>query len=228
MIDAILPAGVFAEECFDDPDGPPLFPAEEARLANAVDKRRREFTTVRRCARRAMARLGVAPVPLLPGERGAPGWPPGVVGSMTHCAGYRGAVVADARRILTVGIDAEPAEPLPEGVLEAVASERERKRLLEYAFAYPEVPWDRLLFSAKESVYKAWFPLTRRWLDFAEADVVFDPEAATFAAHLLVEDRPLDGFAGRWLVADGIALTAITVSRGAPNGQPGQRDSSVG
>jgi enterobactin synthetase component D / holo-[acyl-carrier protein] synthase len=211
MIERILPAAVLAEETFDDPPGPPLFAVEEALLTKAVDKRRREFTTVRRCARRALARMGVEPAPLLPGLRGAPGWPDGVVGSMTHCAGYRGAAVASAAHIRTIGIDAEPAQPLPDGVLGTVASEVERKRLSALAVDRPDVPWDRLLFSAKESVYKAWFPLTLRWLDFAEADIEFDPAAGTFAARLLVEDRPLDGFVGRWLVAEGIALTAITV-----------------
>ncbi|MGC0417599.1 4'-phosphopantetheinyl transferase family protein [Embleya sp. AB8] len=215
MIARILPAEVFAEESFDDPDGPPLFPAEEALIAKAVDKRRREFTTVRRCARRALARMGLPPTPLLPGLRGAPGWPAGVVGSMTHCAGYRAAAVADARVLLTLGIDAEPAEELPEGVLTTVSSETERKHLLDLAGRRPEIPWDRLLFSAKESVYKAWFPLTLRWLDFAEAELEFDPDGGTFTARLLVEDRPLDGFAGRWQVESGIAMTTIAVVRGS-------------
>ncbi|WP_306332212.1 4'-phosphopantetheinyl transferase [Streptomyces sp. KL109B] len=66
---------------------------EEALIARAVPKRRNEFTTVRACAHDALAGLGLAPVPLLPDERGAPGWPPGVVGSMTHCPGYGAAAV---------------------------------------------------------------------------------------------------------------------------------------
>ncbi|MFF7246355.1 4'-phosphopantetheinyl transferase [Embleya sp. NPDC008237] len=213
MIARILPPEVFAEESFDDPDGPPLFPAEEALLTKAVDKRRREFTTVRRCARRALARMGVPAAPLLPGLRGAPGWPAGVVGSMTHCAGYRAAAVADRAALLTLGIDAEPALPLPDGVLTTVSSETERKHLADLAARRPDIAWDRLLFSAKESVYKAWFPLTERWLDFAEAEIEFDPAAGTFAARLLIEDRPLDGFAGRWQVDAGIALTTIAVAR---------------
>ncbi|MEU8134754.1 4'-phosphopantetheinyl transferase superfamily protein [Streptodolium elevatio] len=201
-----------AEECFDDPPGTELFPEEEAHIDRAVDKRRREFTTVRRCARLALGRLGFAPAPLLPGLRGAPGWPEGVVGSMTHCAGYRAAAVATGAKVLTIGIDAEPAEPLPAGgVLHSVTSELERARLAEYAAAHPEIAWDRLLFSAKEAVYKAWFPLTRRWLGFEEADVAFDPEGGTFTARLLVADRPVDGFTGRWAVAKGIAVTAIAV-----------------
>ena len=212
MIEHLLPDHVFTEESFDDPPGTPLFAAEEALLTDAVDKRRREFTTVRRCARRALGRMGVAPVPLLPGARGAPGWPAGVVGSMTHCAGYRGAAVARAEDVLTIGIDAEPALPLPEGVLAAVSSEAERAGLLDLAVRRPEIPWDRLLFGAKECVYKAWYPVTSRWLDFEDAEIDFDAVEGTFTARLLIRDRPMDTFAGRWRVDGGIALTAITVA----------------
>lgn len=213
LLSRILPPDVLVEECFDDPPGTVLFPEEEERIARAVDKRRREFTTVRRCARLALARLGVPPAPLLPGERGAPGWPDGVVGSMTHCAGYRAAAVASSARMLAVGIDAEPAEPLPEGVLGQVACDEERTLLAQYAARSPEIPWDRLLFSAKETVYKAWFPLTRRWLGFEEAILSFDTEAGTFEARILPDDRPVDAFTGRWTVAEGITLTAIAVPR---------------
>lgn len=216
LLASILPLWVTAEECFDDPPGTVLFPEEEAHIERAVDKRRREFTTVRRCARLALGRLGVDPAPLLPGERGAPGWPAGIVGSMTHCAGYRAAAVAAAGQGLTIGIDAEPALPLPAGgVLASVTSETERERLTAYAVAHPEIAWDRLLFSAKESVYKAWFPLARRWLGFEDAELEFDTEGGTFTARILVPDRPVDTFEGRWAVADGIAVTAIAVAREA-------------
>jgi 4'-phosphopantetheinyl transferase EntD len=79
------------------------------------------------------------------------------------------------------------------------------------------VHWDRLLFSAKESVYKAWFPLTRRWLNFTEAAVTPHPDG-TFTARLLVpgpvvDGHPVDGFDGRWLTRDGLVLTAIVLPR---------------
>lgn len=216
LLAPLLPAQVRAEECFGtDPVDAVLFPEEEARIAPAVEKRRREFTTVRHCARLAMARLGIPPAPLLPGERGAPAWPDGVVGSMTHCAGYRAAAVALADEVRTVGIDAEPALPLPEGVLRITSSAEERARLAEHAVRFPDIAWDRLLFSAKEAVYKAWFPVTRRWLGFEEADVEFAPEAGTFRARLLVVDRPFDVLDGRWATSDGIAVCAITVLRAA-------------
>jgi 4'-phosphopantetheinyl transferase EntD len=85
------------------------------------------------------------------------------------------------------------------------------------------------LFSAKESVYKAWFPLTGRWLGFEEADVEADIEADSdvrgragdaaqgrFRAELLVPGpvvggRRLQHFEGRWIVGGGVAATAVTV-----------------
>jgi 4'-phosphopantetheinyl transferase EntD len=77
--------------------------------------------------------------------------------------------------------------------------------------------WDRLLFCAKEAVYKAWFPLTGQWLGFAVADITIDATDGTFSARLLVpvpalDGAPLgDGFAGRWLASDDLLLTAIAV-----------------
>jgi 4'-phosphopantetheinyl transferase EntD len=216
MLADMLPPEVAAVEAFGDMLDIVLFPEEEAVLVRAVDKRRREFTTARACARAALATLGLPPAPIVPGLRGAPQWPPGVVGSMTHCAGYRAAAVARDQDVLTLGLDAEPDDRLPEGVLNAIATADERARLCALASAAPEPSWDRLLFSAKESVYKAWFPLTRRWLGFEEAAITINPSDGTFTARLLVpgpvlDGRQLTGFTGRWLARHGLVLTAITV-----------------
>ena len=85
MIADILPPQVAVTEEFGDLPDVRLFPAEEAVIADAVDRRRREFATARACARAALAKLGVPAAPIVPGSRGAPQWPPGVVGSITHC-----------------------------------------------------------------------------------------------------------------------------------------------
>ena len=90
----------------------------------------------------------------------------------------------------------------------------ERARLRDLAATVPGTCWDRLLFSAKESVYKTWFPLTRRFLGFGDADIVFDAVNGTFDARLLVAHAevgrsPLAGFGGRWLASDDLLLTAI-------------------
>jgi 4'-phosphopantetheinyl transferase EntD len=219
----IVPPRVEADEAFGDVPGGLLFPEEEAVMARAVDKRRREFAAARACARAGLARLGVPPAPILPGVRGAPQWPAGIVGSMTHCVGYRGSAVARAEDMLTLGVDAEPDDRLPDGVLDAVAAADERAGLDALASAAPGPSWDRLLFCAKEATYKAWFPLTQRWLGFNEAAVTISPGDGTFTARLLVEGpvldgRPLTGFTGRWLARDGLILTAIAVPRRSGTG----------
>ena len=216
MIGAILPDGVIAVEARDDSIPSALLPAEEASIRSAVETRREEFTTARACARAALARLGLPPIAITIGERGEPEWPAGLVGSITHCEGYRGCAVARSTEIATVGIDAEPNAPLPEGVLSGVARTEELSGLSDLKHAAPAIRWDRLLFSAKESVYKAWYPLAKRWLGFEDAIVAFDTDSGLFEARLLVSGpevagRPLTGFSGRWLACDGLVLTAIAV-----------------
>jgi 4'-phosphopantetheinyl transferase EntD len=152
-----------------------------------------------------------------------PRWPPGVVGSITHCAGYRAAAVARSGDLMAIGIDAEPDDPLPGGVLDVVSIPAERVRLRALAEEMPQVHWDRVLFSAKESVYKAWFPLTRRWLGFEEADITIGAADGTLDARFLVPGpviagRPLAGFSGRWLARGGLVLTAVTVPAAAGEG----------
>ncbi|MFD3722126.1 4'-phosphopantetheinyl transferase [Streptomyces sp. NPDC058674] len=136
MIRALLPAGAAGADAFGDAPEGALLPAEEAVVAGVAPGRRREFATVRHCARRALRELagrspGPAPPPvaLLPDRDGVPRWPDGLVGSMTHTRGYRAAVVARAADVARLGIDAEPDRPLRPGVLETIASPAERAAL---------------------------------------------------------------------------------------------------
>lgn len=216
MIEEILPDTVVAVETRDDLSDIVLFPEEESALGQAVEKRRREFTTVRACARRAFARLDLSPLPVPTGAHGEPQWPSGVVGSITHCDGYRACAIARATDISAIGIDAEPHNALPDGVLTEVAKPEELIWLRDVTQAVPGMHWDRLLFSAKEAVYKAWFPLAERRLGFEDAAVTIDLSDHTFSVRLLVpgpmlEGRQLTRLPGRWLVRDGLVLTAIAL-----------------
>ncbi len=213
MLAQLLPASVAAVETRVDDADIHLYPEEEDACAKAVAARRREFTTGRACARRALAQLGVAPVAVPSGEHGEPLWPAGVVGSITHCCHYRACAVARDRDLSAIGIDAELLSALPAGVLEAVASRRERERL---AWIDEQIPADTVLFSAKEAVYKAWFPLTRRSLHFEDVDLSLDPERRTFRARLLVPGpvvggRRLSELLGQWRVEGGVVVAATVV-----------------
>lgn len=243
MIELLLPADVScaATRAESVPDGT-LFPEEEALIAKSVAKRRNDFATARACARRAMAGLGLPPVAVLHGHRGRPLWPEGIVGSLTHCDGYRAAALARAKDVLSLGIDAEPHAPLPSGVRELVTLPAERERIGPPApegsdeDGASEIHWDRVLFSAKESVFKTWYPVTGLELDFTEADLTFHrtdgpgsgdgPRSGvaaegSFAARLLLTDPALPTtLHGLWRIEDGIVATAVLV-------RPDWRDSNA-
>ncbi|MEU1513110.1 4'-phosphopantetheinyl transferase superfamily protein [Streptomyces sp. NPDC005811] len=206
LIERLLPSYVAGAEARVDAADDSPHPEERAAVAGVSEGRRREFTTVRLCARRALTALGRAPVPLVPDARGVPRWPDGVVGSMTHCRGYRAAVVARRCDVRALGVDAEPCRPLREGVLGTVSLPGERARLAALTASHPRLAcWDRLLFCAKEAVYKAWFPDTGTALTFRDVTVSFDPADHTFRATVLAPDRC--EFSGRWLAADGLLVT---------------------
>jgi 4'-phosphopantetheinyl transferase EntD len=216
MIEPLVPASACGEMFSDAPEST-MFSIEAAVVKGAVAERRREFGTVRYCARKALQKIGVPAIPILPDVDGAPRWPVGLVGSMTHCAGYRAAVVARSHDLCGVGIDAEPHAAVPDAALDLILRHEERTRLSALTDARPDLHWDRILFCAKEAVYKAWFPLTRRWLDFADVSVTAHLDG-TFRARLRVRGPrvagvDLDGFNGRWVVGRGLVVAAISVSQ---------------
>ncbi len=217
LLPGVLPDLVASAELYDDPSDLVPLPEEEPLIARSVAKRRNEFVTVRYCARQALGVLGQPPVPILKGDKGEPCWPDGIVGSLTHCEGFRGAVVGHRGDVRSLGIDAEPHDVLPNGVLGAVSLPAERDELE----ALPAgLHWDRILFCAKEATYKAWFPLTHRWLGFEDAHITFAVDdsgtAGTFQSTVLIDPTaesgpPLTTLAGRWTVRGGLALTAIAL-----------------
>jgi len=212
MIERLLPPEVSVVAVRgDDPDATAL-PEEQALLGGAVAARRAEFATARHCARLALRRIGAPDGPILRGPKREPVWPEGIVGSITHCTGYRAAAVAPAADMLTIGIDAEPHAAIGDRVGNRILRDEERSWI---ATAPVGIHWDRLIFSAKESVYKAWFPLAQAWLGFEDASVTLDPAAGTFLARLVIDPPagvPAE-FPGRYLIADGLVLTAITIRR---------------
>ena len=209
MIERLVPAEVYVVSVHGDPPGAMLMPAEESLVARAVDRRRREFTTARHCAREALVRLGGPWAAILTGGDRGPVWPDGFVGSLTHCDGYRAAAVARRGAVRAIGVDAEEDRPLPEGVADLVLDDSERRHVA----TLPAGPsWDRVIFSVKESVYKVWSPLTGRWLGFEGARVSLSPSGGTFAVRVLADGAgPLAELTGRFAVMQGLIGTAIVL-----------------
>jgi 4'-phosphopantetheinyl transferase EntD len=217
LIGEVLPPDAVAVEAWDDNLPAILYPEERAQLGNAVESRLREFATARTLARQALGRLGLAPGPIRRGSAGEPLWPLGVVGSITHCAGFRAAAVALRSQMRTLGIDAEIDDPLPAEVAGSILVAEE---IAWIENASDKRHLDRVVFSAKESVYKAWFPLTHQWLDFSQVAVMLDVASGAFRVRplgSLPEDFTviLEQLSGRFLVRNRIVLTAAFLAQGA-------------
>ena len=127
---------------------------------------------------------------------------------MTHCVGYRAAAVARDDVWAGIGIDAEVLEPLPPEVLPLVMNEAEQDALADLD---PGICPDRILFSAKESVYKVWSPIVHSWLGFEHVDVRLGH--GTFTARLRARGLGTDLLRGRWAVGDGLVVSAVALAR---------------
>jgi 4'-phosphopantetheinyl transferase EntD len=164
----------------------PLYPEELAFISGCVEKRQREFAASRRGARKALAALGIAGFPLLPGRDRAPIWPPRVVGTITHTDGcpngYCGVAVADNGLTSGLGIDAEPRLPLPSELWPRVLDDQEQREAL--ATTEPGIH-ARLVFSAKETTYKTLYPIIRQFLEFSDVHIQTQFEQGIFFANLV-------------------------------------------
>ena len=215
----LAPWPVITEEARLPPDPPPMPPEEAVQVADSVTRRRVEFATGRLCARRALARLGIDRFILRNDARRAPQWPPGIVGSLTHTGdvpgGYCAVALARADAILTIGLDAEKADGLPVHLWRFVLTTAEQA-WLGAQDAGRRGLLAKVIFSAKESFYKAQFPLTGRTVGFHDVEVELDIPRGAFVTRAAKD--PVAGlgggcWTGRLCLDEELVRTAIVVSR---------------
>lgn len=160
-----IPGVLIGHRLIEADDEDALLPEEAASIASRVPAARRASGAARIVARQLMQQLGGAPAAVPRETSGMPIWPKGLVGSLAHDDRVAVAALARAQDVMSVGIDVEPAAPLPADMQEVVATEREHDRISGDPLG------GRLLFAAKEAVYKAVYPLDRVFLEFADIDV---------------------------------------------------------
>ena len=222
MIDKLFPDGVVALEANPSMWEESLEPEEERGLGSVVARRRREYAAGRASARAALARLGVRNCAIPRGPDRAPVWPAGIAGSIAHTADWCGAAVARVERFAGIGLDAETAVPLPEGVESILFTAREVVGLTQLPAAPPGLSWMLVAFSAKECTYKCIYPSTRAFLEFRDVEISLDPATQSFAARLLRGPTPADGVrdvSGRFAF-DGRRVYVGAVIHARPAGSP--------
>jgi 4'-phosphopantetheinyl transferase EntD len=162
---------------------PPLYPGEEAALSErAVPRRRLQYALGRTAARDALAGLGQPPAAIRRGEGGQPVWPDGIVGAISHSHADVVAVAGRRADYRGLGVDVEELDrKLDARIARMVA------RPSEMAWVNPVVGLDRLimLFSAKEAVFKALYPVDQVWFGFADAELAWRADRQCFEAELL-------------------------------------------
>ncbi|MCG8486431.1 MAG: 4'-phosphopantetheinyl transferase superfamily protein [Chromatiales bacterium] len=153
----------------------PLCKEEEQLIEKAVQKRQQEFRAGRHAAHQALDKLSAPWEPLLRDEKRQPLWPTGFVGSISHCRGACVAVCAKANELASLGIDVEPLEPLPKGVDQYIHTSDDHATMAADS-ALPE----RLIFSAKESIYKCYYPLIGEHMGFQSVSLSIDADTMSF------------------------------------------------
>ncbi|WP_221923002.1 4'-phosphopantetheinyl transferase family protein [Corynebacterium parakroppenstedtii] len=209
-----------------------LHPQERAYVGDAVPLRRAQFADARACARNALTDLighDHADTVIAKGERGMPLFPHGIVGSLTHTTGFRAAVVARTNTLKSIGVDAEVAKPLPDGVSNVVLTPRDLQNIAavrqhgqqdvqhnksDPRFSSTEKILETVVFSAKEALYKSWFPLTHVFLDFAEADIELRHDGTLTASvhHDAACGTAPRTIRGRWMVSSGYVVTSTWIT----------------
>jgi 4'-phosphopantetheinyl transferase EntD len=165
-IDAVVLPGILMDHrLIADGDELALLPEEWPAFAASVVKVRRASGAVRIVARSLMTRFGEAPRPIAKSTGGMPLWPDGIVGSLAHDGTVALAAIARRREFSSIGVDVEPARPLAPDLLDIVATSSEREGIND------DPCQGRVLFSVKEAIYKAVYPLDRMFLDHHDVEV---------------------------------------------------------
>lgn len=187
--------------------------AEEAAIARAVARRRDEFTTGRRLAREALARLGCVAASLPPDPDRVPRWPEGFVGTISHSGGLCAALAGRARDLVGIGIDIEETARIRPGLASLICRPDETD--LDAIGGVNDLIL--LRFVAKEAFFKAYFPATRAFLDFHDVRVAVDPASNRFEARLMRPSSPslcgARAFVGRFAALGSHVVAGVWIDR---------------
>jgi len=197
LLARILVPELFGAELEDGCQPVFLFSQEEALVEKAAPKRRREFALGRACAHAALEKLGCKPAVIGRSANGAPLWPRGIVGSITHTKDYAAALVGEARHFSGIGVDAERIGGVTQDLWPRLFDESERDHLLNLDEA-ARGEAATLIFSAKEASYKVWGGT----LGFRDIHV-------TPAKDSFIAVRSGQTLRGRYAVQDDLMLTAV-------------------
>ena len=153
-----------------------LHPAEENYFSQLSSVSRKEhYRSGRICAGEVLSKLGTIGQPVLrdPQTR-EPLWPEGISGAITHSGNWAAAAAGKTSDVLGIGIDLEDLErQVDSRISRHVCIPEEQKWLQECGEECLEQNL-KIIFSTKESIFKAFFPYTRTYLHFHDARILME------------------------------------------------------
>jgi enterobactin synthetase component D len=200
-----------------------LFPGIElpATLFAAVRKRQFEFLAGRSCAREALRRCApeLVRTPIGSGRHREPLWPPGIVGSVTHCLGYASVALARRNDAVALGLDAEcwlQEDDLAATASQIASNDELKRSARDFCASLPRAL--TLIFSAKETLFKCLFHEVRRYWGFLDAVVEnIDVAGRQFTVRLHTSLAPGlsagSRFTGRFELGEERVYTGMALTR---------------
>jgi enterobactin synthetase component D len=187
-----------------------------SKLEKASALRKQEYIAGRYCAFKAAKQLSAEIHNIENASTREPIWPLGLAGSISHSKNMAISCVAKSENYLSLGIDAEDFIR-PQGaqdIIGTVASLEEAS----YINGLNDQAALTILFSAKEALYKALFPISRCFIDFKEVRLVsLDLEKKSFELELISEQKELAKFLGSYTgsfrIENQTVVTLITISK---------------
>ncbi|MCW8090248.1 4'-phosphopantetheinyl transferase family protein [Alteromonas sp. ASW11-130] len=183
-------------------------------ISNAVKKRKSEFLAGRYLAKLALQSLGSDDTFVCVGKNRAPIWPKGFIGSISHTDDTAICAMAKRNEVSRLGLDIETVLP------QSVAKEIIKSVLITSEFALagsvtePDTQMTTLIFSAKESLFKALYSEVGYYFGFENAEVkVVNTRTGKFVIELTSQLTPsLPGgtrFEGLFEILGNKVLTVI-------------------
>ncbi|MES9828173.1 MAG: 4'-phosphopantetheinyl transferase superfamily protein [Candidatus Thiodiazotropha sp.] len=214
-LSSLFPSNVVIVHATDEMWETAVRTEEEQLIQDSVVKRQRQFRAGRNAAHAALEQLNAPSGPLLRGEKRQPTWPLGFLGSISHCDDRCVVVCALEGEVVSLGIDVEPLQPLKPGIGRYIDTEEE-KVFMQHHGDLPQ----RLIFSAKESLYKCYYPLVGRFFGFQSVTLDVDISRQRFqfrpTAACSIDFPHHLQFHGGYLIAEEHLYTGCFLTPGAP------------
>ena len=147
-----------------------LTPNEKLLMKGVSEKRNRDFSSGRHCARIVLDRFGIVKPEILIGPKREPLWPKGFVGSISHSKRIVGAIVSKSTQLLSIGLDIENVGRVKKSMWQILYTPIEQE-FLNTLTQEEEIFFTTLFFSMKESFYKFQYPLTKKYLGFTDVEL---------------------------------------------------------